>query len=55
MKLFALNLKLVPLFEKRCGDLESVRKELDAAWERYDNFYENHIAENLPEGELGRV
>ena len=36
--------------DRRVGDLESVRKELDVAWERYDSFYEN-----LPEGELDRV
>ena len=24
--------------DKRVGDLESVRKELDVAWERYDSF-----------------
>ena len=41
--------------DKRVGDLESVRKELDVAWERYDRFYENYIAKNLPEGELDRV
>ena len=41
--------------DKRVGDLESVRKELDVAWERYDSFYENYIAKNLPEGELDRV
>ena len=35
--------------------LESVRKELDVAWERYDSFYENFIATNLPERELDRV
>ena len=32
--------------DKRVGDLES---------ERYDSFYENYIAKNLPEGELDRV
>ena len=41
--------------DKRVGDLESVRKELDVAWESYDSFYENYIAKNLPEGELDRV
>ena len=41
--------------DKRVGDLESVRKELDVAWERYDSFYENYIAKNLPEGKLDRV
>ena len=41
--------------DKRVGDLESVRKELDVAWERYDSFYENYIAKNLPEGELDLV
>ena len=41
--------------DKRVGDLESVRKELDVAWERYDSFYENYIAKNLLEGELDRV
>ena len=40
---------------KRVGNLESVRKELDVAWERYDSFYENYIAKNLPEGKLDRV
>ena len=29
--------------DKRVGDLESVRKESDVAWERYDSFYENYI------------
>ena len=42
--------------DKRVDDsVESVRKELDVAWERYDSFYENYIAKNLPEGELDRV
>ena len=41
--------------DKRVGDLESVRTELDAAWERYDSFYENYIAKKLPEGELDGV
>ena len=41
--------------DKRVGDLESVRKELDVAWEGYDSFCENYIAKNLPEGELDRV
>ena len=41
--------------DKRVCDLESVRKELDVAWERYDSFYENYIAKNLPEGEHDRV
>ena len=41
--------------DKRVGDLESIRNELDVAWERYDSFYENYIAKNLPEGELDRV
>ena len=36
---------------KRVSELERVRKELDAVWERYDSFYENYIAKNLPEGE----
>ena len=27
--------------DKRVNDLQSVQKELDAAWERYDSFYEN--------------
>ena len=41
--------------DKRVGDLESVRKELNVAWERYDSFYENYIVKNLPESELDRV
>ena len=41
--------------DKRVRDLESVRKELDVAWERYDSFYENYIAKNLPKGELDRL
>ena len=41
--------------DKRVCDLESVRKELEVAWERYDSFYENYIAKNLPEGEHDRV
>lgn len=41
--------------DKRVSELERVRKELDAAWERYDSFYENYIAKNLPEGEPDRV
>ena len=41
--------------DKRVGDLESVRKEFEVAWERYDSFHENYIAKNLPEGELDRV
>ena len=27
--------------DKTINDLQSVQKELDAAWERYDSFYEN--------------
>ena len=41
--------------DKRVGDLESVGKELDVAWERYDSFYVNYLAKNLPEGELDLV
>ena len=41
--------------DKRVGDLESVRKELDVAWERYDSFYEKYITKTLPKGELDRV
>ena len=44
----------MPASRIRVGDLESVRKELDVAWQRYDSFYENYIAKNL-EGELDRV
>ena len=31
------------------------RKELDVSWEKYDSFYENYVAKNLPEGEIDRV
>ena len=41
--------------DTRVCDLQSVRKELDVAWDRYDSFYENYIAKNLPEGEHERV
>ena len=41
--------------DKRVHDLQSVRKELDVAWERYDSLYENYIAKNLLEGELDGV
>ena len=41
--------------DKIVGDLRSIRKELDVAWERFDSFYENYITKNLPEGELDRV
>ena len=41
--------------DKRVGDLESVRKELDVAWERYDSFCEKYITKTLPKGELDLV
>ena len=41
--------------DKRVGDLESVRKELDVAWERYDSFREKYITKTLPKGELDLV
>ena len=41
--------------DKRVGDLETVRKELDVAWERYDSFYEKYITKTLPKGKLYRV
>ena len=41
--------------DKRVGNLESVRKELDVAWERYDSFREKYITKTLPKGELDLV
>ena len=48
-------MQMPSLKDKRVGDLESARQELDVAWERYDSFYENYIAKSLPKGELDRV